>query len=70
MSPHHNAGLPTDADERDTLHQTQPTRDTHQGIHKSFVNIVIDNMTDDKVLNNRPHLSMPRKPTYIVVVCL
>ena len=40
-------------------------KDTLQALHTSFVNTAIDNMKDNRVLNNRPrNPSMTRKPTY------
>ena len=60
-----------------TMHnQTEPLiannkNDTLQEMHTSFVNIAIDNMTDNRVLNNRPppindeetHLSRRQRAT-------
>ena len=48
-------------------------KDTLQAIHTSFVNRVIDNMTDNRVLNNRPppindeetHLSRRQRATLL-----
>ena len=39
-------------------------KDTPQALHTSFVNTAIDNRKDNRVLNNRPHPSMTRKPSY------
>ena len=40
---------------RDNLHQTLSNRkDTLQALHTPFVNTAIDNMKDNRVLNNRP----------------
>ena len=47
-------------------------KDTHQALHTSFVNTAIDNMKDNRVLNNRPppmndeetHLSRRQRTLY------
>ena len=71
--------------ERDNLHQTQPNRvttvlannkkDTLQANHTLFVKRAIDNMTDERVLNNRhppindeeTHLSRRQRETPDIV---
>ena len=63
LSPHHQDGSSTKGNEGDHLHLTLSNsvpllannrKDTFQALHTSFVNTAIDNMKDNKVLNNRP----------------
>ena len=60
LSPHHQDGSTTKRNERDNLHQTvlpllaNNKKDALQAFHTSAVNRAIDNMTDKRVLNNRP----------------
>ena len=61
LSPHHQDGSSTKGNEGDNLHQTLSNRVTtvskQQERHTSgisLVNAAIDNMKDNRVLNNRP----------------
>ena len=70
MSRHYYDGSPTNEHERDTLHQTPSNRVTVNNNHNkcnhiSFLNTTIDNMTDNRVLNNRPQPTNDEETTLL-----